>query len=340
MEFLRSPRVHHIDVNSNSLHQFALDNYENPSKCYAPPYNRPSLELFRRHSQWVISRNKLNKLLVNDRAIHLKERSNGLSISCSSGTLEARRLLLCIGLEERQTLPGWGQTLYANNRTIFHIFDPNIPPLDKLDVPTSLVIVGGGLTAFQTAITCSRYSYSRILIILRHSEHVSQFDTDPGWIGPKYLKEFHRIQDYADRRKVIDVARNRGSVPQEILTQLNERVDRGQIDLIYGKVERCSENEDGSLQLRLKGELKPINADKIILATGFCAQRPGGDFINQAVNELNLPCACCRYPIVDKALRWHPRIFVSGPLCELEIGPVARNIIGARLAARRLLTVL
>ena len=36
------------------------------------------------------------------------------------------------------------------------------------------------------------------------------------------------------------------------------------------------------------------------------------------------------------ALRWHPRVYVSGPLAELELGPSARNISGARRAAERL----
>jgi hypothetical protein len=43
------------------------------------------------------------------------------------------------------------------------------------------------------------------------------------------------------------------------------------------------------------------------------------------------------YPIVASALRGHPGIHVTGPLAELEIGPPARNILGARLSAERLL---
>ena len=46
--------------------------------------------------------------------------------------------------------------------------------------------------------------------------------------------------------------------------------------------------------------------------------------------------ACCGYPIVDSELRWHPRIYVSGPLAELELGPVSRNIAGARRAGDRI----
>jgi hypothetical protein len=39
---------------------------------------------------------------------------------------------------------------------------------------------------------------------------------------------------------------------------------------------------------------------------------------------------------VDQSLRWHPGIYVTGALAELEIGPTAMNIIGARLAAERI----
>ncbi len=59
--------------------------------------------------------------------------------------------------------------------------------------------------------------------------------------------------------------------------------------------------------------------------------------LDRAISELGLRCGACGYPIVDSLLRWHPQIHVSGPLAELEIGPVSRNIVGARLAALRLL---
>ena len=47
-------------------------------------------------------------------------------------------------------------------------------------------------------------------------------------------------------------------------------------------------------------------------------------------------CAICGYPVVGEDLRWQERIFVTGPLAELQIGPCARNIIGARNVGRRL----
>ena len=43
------------------------------------------------------------------------------------------------------------------------------------------------------------------------------------------------------------------------------------------------------------------------------------------------------YPIVDENLLWDKKwIYVAGALAELELGPSARNIAGARLAAERI----
>ena len=80
--------------------------------------------------------------------------------------------------------------------------------------------------------------------------------------------------------------------------------------------------------------------DRVLLATGFESARPGGPMIDHLVRSESLPCAGCGYPIVDACLRWHPRIFVTGPLAELELGPVSRNIAGARRAGDRIVEAL
>jgi hypothetical protein len=54
------------------------------------------------------------------------------------------------------------------------------------------------------------------------------------------------------------------------------------------------------------------------------------------VSDLELPIAPCGYPLVNSALCWTDGLYVLGPLAELEIGPVARNITGARQAAERI----
>jgi hypothetical protein len=51
---------------------------------------------------------------------------------------------------------------------------------------------------------------------------------------------------------------------------------------------------------------------------------------------MELPFAPCGYPVVNRYLAWGRGLFVTGALAELELGPVARNISGARRAGERL----
>ena len=80
--------------------------------------------------------------------------------------------------------------------------------------------------------------------------------------------------------------------------------------------------------------------DTVVLATGFRSDRPGGTFIDKVIEEFGLQCGPCGFPIIGEDLRWAANIFVTGPLAELQLGPCARNIIGARNAGRHLLKVL
>ena len=74
----------------------------------------------------------------------------------------------------------------------------------------------------------------------------------------------------------------------------------------------------------------------MILATGFGTRVPGGDLVAGVAHRAGLELGPCGYPVPDRRLRWHDRIFVAGALAELELGPSARNIAGGRLAAERI----
>ena len=79
-----------------------------------------------------------------------------------------------------------------------------------------------------------------------------------------------------------------------------------------------------------------MTTDRLLIATGFDNRRPGGDWLDAAVDDLGLRTAACGYPIADKSLAWGSGVFVAGALAELTIGPAALNIAGARFAGRRL----
>ena len=94
------------------------------------------------------------------------------------------------------------------------------------------------------------------------------------------------------------------------------------------------------------------NVNQIILATGFGTKPPQSNMIHTLAQKYNLPLSDCGYPIVNSHLQWKPstsasssqqsassttNIYVTGALADLELGPSARNIAGARMASERIL---
>jgi hypothetical protein len=69
-------------------------------------------------------------------------------------------------------------------------------------------------------------------------------------------------------------------------------------------------------------------------------KRPGGELLDRAIRNFHFPSAPCGYLIVNEHLQWHPLVYVSGALAELEVGPVSRNIIGDRRSGERILVAL
>ena len=79
----------------------------------------------------------------------------------------------------------------------------------------------------------------------------------------------------------------------------------------------------------------PICVDRVLLATGFSKKPPGAGLVERMVRKSGLELCSCGYPAPDKYLKWGD-VYLAGALAELELGPSARNIAGARLAAERI----
>ncbi len=149
------------------------------------------------------------------------------------------------------------------------------------------------------------------------------------------MKAFLEEPDLDRRRELISDARHRGSVPPDVRRPLRQAILEGQITWHQADV-RSLEVSAEQVVLSLPGDAV-VEAQHVLLATGFDPRRPGGALVDGWIESASLPVARCGYPVLDAALRWHPRIRVSGALAELEIGPVARNIAGARRAGERIL---
>jgi cation diffusion facilitator CzcD-associated flavoprotein CzcO len=333
MSYLRSPSVHNIDLHPRSLDWFAQTSRGRKVARFLNPYERPGIEIFRLHSRSVVERERLHELRLAGRASGVRQLGSGFSIETTGGQLVARRLLLATGASEQPCWPAWASAARAAGMPISHVFS------EEYRRPAAgsgrVVVVGGGLTAVQLALSLARESPAQVVLIARHAIRVHEFDSDPGWLGPLHMRVFSETRDYGQRRLQIRGARHRGSVTKEVAVKLQTALETGALLRFQGNIERVEQTPPGPLRLCLR-DGAVISCDQIVLATGFDSARPGGAWLSTAIQELGLSCAACGYPIVNRSLEWHRGIFVTGPLAELEVGPISRNIAGAREAALRI----
>lgn len=330
MEYLRSPLVHNLHWDQGALGLYSRIHEYQPYVRFIPPYARPSLELFNQHNQHLIQKFGLDALRVQGWARGLQKVSDGWRVETDHGDLKARRVILALGLSEQPHTPDWAKPL-ANTPRLQHIFNPSF---DRAALKGRVAVVGGGITAAQAALALAETETAHVSLIRRHAERVHDFDADTGWMNAINLAGFAKIDDWAERRRVIKQARHRGSVPQEVAVGLRAAVQVDALDLITASVE-SAEIQGENVVIRLSdGDWRAF--DHVVLATGFDQYRPGGKFLDDTVQRYELPVAPDGYPTPSPSLEWKDGLYVSGPLAELEVGPASRNILGARMAGNRI----
>lgn len=333
MPYLRSPSVHHIDVNPFSLEKYSKQaGYHKVSHFYGY-YDRPSLEMFNDHCDSLFQELDILKCWHKGNAAGLKKHKDYWIVKTAEGKkIKTEKVVLAIGLSEHPYWPEWAEKSNKDETSIYHIFQKNVPDLERISLPVS--IIGGGISAAHTALSLSEKYPGQTSIIFRRDLKVHTFDSDPGWQGPMYMNKFNQINDYSLRRNTIIEARHKGSLTKELYLGLKSAEKSGKIKLIKNEVEFY---DFAQKKLHFKSG-EQYDAKSIILATGFHSSPPGMDWLKGLVEHENLKCAKCGYPIVStETLEWAEGLFVMGPLAELEIGPVARNIAGARRATERIL---
>jgi len=236
-----------------------------------------------------------------------------------------------------------------------------------------VAIIGGGISAVHKALQLANQQHddTTVHIISRHAIREQQFDTHQDWMMTDELaqrslerggtgltkrqQQFRAIQTPSERRTVIARERIPGTIPTYMTRArdgLEEAISNDKIHWHVGQVvDATTSNDDDDddepyyYQLTLSNGIQ-LQADQLIFATGLGKRPPGHQLIHPLASETNLPLSPCGYPLVDESLEWKStapdekisksKIFVSGGLAELELGPSARNIAGARMAAERI----
>ncbi|KAB2333304.1 FAD-dependent oxidoreductase [Cytobacillus depressus] len=335
MPYLRSPSVHHLDVDPFSLQSFCKKGYYHKRTAFYGPYKRPSLEMFNDHCEHLVNDLSIKETWVQGDVQGALKTNEGWKVHLKNGReIQSKKLVLAIGIGEQLNIPDWAIDLDSQSLgRIYHIFDETMPEFDAMKTP--ITIVGGGITSIHLALRLSELYPSQVTLLKRHPFRIHDFDSDPGWLGPKRQNAYRNESSFVKRREDILNARHRGSIPHDLYIKLINRVKSESLAVIEGEVARC-EVKNSDVQLFDYDGKIIAKTGTVLLATGYLSSLPGGEWIKPMIETMELPCAECGYPIVTKALQWGPDLYVTGALAELEMGPIARNISGARQAAERI----
>ena len=333
MKFLRSPGVHQLDIDPLSLLKFSKIHSNKTRKPFINPNSRPSLCLFNTHSERILSDYSMQDHWIQTKINDINLSKDGACVFTPDGEIHTKHVVLAIGNGGQLKTPDWTHDLRLRYFPIQHIYNPEFD-IEFYKPGFHTVIIGCGMGAVQAFIKLANTHSGKITLISPAEIKVAQYDIEPGWMGPKYLSQFYKESNYQNRRKMINSARQRGTITANINHELNQVLKYDHATMIVDRVTSAELFGTDSAYLKLKNG-GTVFSDHILLGTGFDPVI-NTDLIQKLKRNHALRCSDCGYPIVDPHLRWHPKLSVTGELAELELGPAAKNIIGARHAGERM----
>ncbi len=329
---LRSPAVHHPDPDPYALRRFAESR---PHELF-PPYDLPGTQLFQDFCFDLIRRWQLEGSVVKAKVTRIEPISGAkgcrfrLWLEDGQSAI-ARRVVLATGGGVPQ-LPVWVSQIqppYPQER----LCHSDRVDLRELQLSGERVlIVGGGLTGGHLAVGALTRG-AKVMLMARRQLQEKLFDADPGWLGPKYLKGFWAEPDWERRWDLIETARNGGSLTPAMLTQLR----RYQQQLaILPECQVASAQWLGNRWRVICSDGAEWECDRIWLATGTRLDVTAEPLLADILEAY--PAQIVKgLPVLDGHLRWPGcEAFLTGPLAALQVGPVARNLSGARMASERI----
>ena len=331
---LRSPAPHHPHPNPNALRSYAQERRR--SRELEGAYGLPHTGLFSEFCQSVVEEFQVAGQVqaVSLEEIHLGAGGPGsLHLILSDGSLiQARRLVIATGAGE-PVLPNWVQRIarpYPKG-ALQHSQTINLAAYRELQ-GQHILIIGGGLTSAHLALGAIKRG-ARVSLLCRRKLRSKLFDTDPGWLGPKYLKVFQSEPCWRRRRQQVLAARDGGSITPQLTIALQRGRQQGSLQTYENCQVRQALWSTGQWSI-LCDEGRSLLVDRIWLATGHNLGVSLQPLLRQLHKQQQIELVD-DWPVLSNDLRWPgTNVHLMGGLAALRLGPTARNLFGGREAAR------
>ena len=328
IETLRSPIVHHPSPDPDELSAY-ID--RSGLARSGLPYDLPTAEAFASFCANLVVDADLDPPLATS-AVAVCPEGRGLLIATPRGLITAEHLVLATN-PHRRSIPDWVWPLLGSRPgLVTYGSDVDLRLLPDLG-GERVVIVGGGLTGAHLACGAAARG-AEVRLVARRPLVTRAFDTDPGWLGPKYLHAFGQDGDPASRLRTALAARGGGTVPPWMRDQIDAHMGEDRLVVHEGcAVRAAGVDRDGRYVLALDDHAT-LEADRVWLATGTT---PDIDAFRYLANLAPDVPAVHGVPITDDGLRLGPHpVHVMGRMATLTLGPAAGNLWGAQRAASRI----
>lgn len=322
IDVLRSPIVHHPDIDPGALARYVTDERLPRSGL---PYDPPVTANFDSFCTGVIDRFDLHGLPTAARVCAITP-GDPITLTTDEGEIRARHVIWT-GNTARPTVPAAFDGLLAGDGVVEHGHHVDLRTISSL-AGLHVVVIGGGLTAGHLAVAATARG-ATVTLVTRRPIVERDFDVEPGWLGPRHLADFALLDDPQRRLDAALAGRGGGSMPGWMRSRLRAEIDAGRLRHVVGDVERAARHGD---QVDVQVDGRAMSADRCWLATGTRPDVRADDALASVVDR-----HLDGIPVTDHDLRVGDiDLFVSGRLAMIELGPAAGNLWGARTAARRI----
>jgi len=310
---LRSASVHHPHPRPFELLEHARATGR--SRELAGPIGSPSTGLFADFCRRLVADADLEAARVPAMVTALRPRSDG-RVDADVGGQRVRATSVVLAVNPARAVR---PSAVRRRSAALHGDDVRLDAVRRGD---RVAVLGGALTAAHLALRAADRG-ARVHLVARQPLRARLTDAEAGWLG-NLLPDFLLLPPQ-ERLAQVQSAR-RGTVPPLV----RDAVRRHPLITLITRPVRQVERD----AVVLAGGRR-LPADHVWLATGHRFDARDCALTADLLEHVPVPLVD-GLPVLDDHLSWGgTAVHVTGGLAALSVGPTARNLVGARIAAER-----